>query len=43
MGKQSMCVYAGNYAKRLDKNGYLLLTLNSPAGGDSLDEHPQDA
>ena len=30
MGKQAMCVYAGNYAKRLDKNGYLLLSLNRP-------------
>ena len=30
MGKQSMCVYAGNYAKRLDKNGYLLLSLTRP-------------
>jgi DNA-directed RNA polymerase II subunit RPB2 len=30
MGKQSMCVYASNYAKRLDKNGYLLLTLTRP-------------
>ena len=30
MGKQAMCVYAGNYAKRLDKNGYLLLSLTRP-------------
>ena len=30
MGKQSMCVYAGNYAKRLDKNGYLLCSLTRP-------------
>ena len=30
MGKQSMCIYAGNYAKRLDKNGYLLLSLTRP-------------
>jgi DNA-directed RNA polymerase II subunit RPB2 len=30
MGKQSMCVYASNYAKRLDKNGYLLLSLTRP-------------
>ena len=30
MGKQAMCVYAGNYAKRLDKNGYLLCSLNRP-------------
>jgi DNA-directed RNA polymerase II subunit RPB2 len=30
MGKQSMCVYAGNYAKRLDKNGYLLCSLSRP-------------
>ena len=30
MGKQAMCVYAGNYARRLDKNGYLLLSLNRP-------------
>ena len=30
MGKQSMCVYAGNYAKRLDKNGYMLCSLNRP-------------
>jgi len=30
MGKQSMCVYAGNYAKRLDKNGYMLCSLSRP-------------
>jgi DNA-directed RNA polymerase II subunit RPB2 len=30
MGKQAMCLYAGNYAKRLDKNGYLLCSLNRP-------------
>ncbi len=30
MGKQSMCVYAGNYAKRLDKNAYLLCSLTRP-------------
>jgi len=30
MGKQSMCVYAGNFAKRLDKNGYLLCSLTRP-------------
>jgi DNA-directed RNA polymerase II subunit RPB2 len=30
MGKQAMCVYAGNYAKRLDKNGYLLCSLTRP-------------
>ena len=30
MGKQSMCIYAGNYAKRLDKNGYLLCSLTRP-------------
>jgi DNA-directed RNA polymerase II subunit RPB2 len=30
MGKQSMCVYAGNYAKRLDKNGYMLCSLGRP-------------
>jgi len=30
MGKQSMCIYAGNYAKRLDKNGYILLSLTRP-------------
>ena len=30
MGKQSMCVYAGNYAKRLDKNGYMLCSLTRP-------------
>ena len=30
MGKQSMCIYAGNYAKRLDKNGYILCSLTRP-------------
>ena len=30
MGKQAMCVYAGNYAKRLDKNGYMLCSLTRP-------------
>jgi DNA-directed RNA polymerase II subunit RPB2 len=30
MGKQSMCVYAENYAKRLDKNGYMLCSLMRP-------------
>jgi DNA-directed RNA polymerase II subunit RPB2 len=30
MGKQAMCIYAGNYAKRLDKNGYLLCSLTRP-------------
>lgn len=30
MGKQSMCVYAGNYMNRLDKNGYLLCSLTRP-------------
>jgi DNA-directed RNA polymerase II subunit RPB2 len=30
MGKQSMCIYAGNYAKRLDKNGYILMSLTRP-------------
>jgi DNA-directed RNA polymerase II subunit RPB2 len=30
MGKQAMCVYAGNYAKRLDKNGYILCSLTRP-------------
>jgi DNA-directed RNA polymerase II subunit RPB2 len=30
MGKQSMCIYAGNYAKRLDKNGYILCSLSRP-------------
>jgi len=30
MGKQAMCIYAGNYAKRLDKNGYILCSLNRP-------------
>jgi DNA-directed RNA polymerase II subunit RPB2 len=30
MGKQAMCIYAGNYAKRLDKNGYILCSLSRP-------------
>jgi DNA-directed RNA polymerase II subunit RPB2 len=30
MGKQSMCIYAGNYAKRLDKNGYVLCSIGRP-------------
>ena len=30
MGKQAMCIYADNYAKRLDKNGYILCSLNRP-------------
>jgi DNA-directed RNA polymerase II subunit RPB2 len=30
MGKQAMCIYAGNYAKRLDKNGYILCSLTRP-------------
>ena len=30
MGKQAMCVYADNYAKRLDKNGYILCSLGRP-------------
>ena len=30
MGKQAMCVYAGNYAKRLDKNAYVLCSLTRP-------------
>jgi DNA-directed RNA polymerase II subunit RPB2 len=30
MGKQSMCIYAENYAKRLDKNGYILCSLTRP-------------
>ena len=30
MGKQAMCIYASNYAKRLDKNGYILCSLNRP-------------
>jgi DNA-directed RNA polymerase II subunit RPB2 len=30
MGKQSMCIYARNYAKRLDKNGYVLCSLTRP-------------
>ena len=30
MGKQAMCIYADNYAKRLDKNGYILCSLTRP-------------
>jgi DNA-directed RNA polymerase II subunit RPB2 len=30
MGKQAMCIYAGNYAMRLDKNGYILCSLTRP-------------
>jgi len=30
MGKQAMCVYAGNFAKRLDKNAYVLCSLTRP-------------
>jgi DNA-directed RNA polymerase II subunit RPB2 len=30
MGKQSMCIYAGNYAKRLDKNAYVLCSISRP-------------
>ena len=30
MGKQAMCIYAGNYAKRLDKNAYVLCSLTRP-------------
>jgi DNA-directed RNA polymerase II subunit RPB2 len=30
MGKQAMCVYAGNFAKRLDKNAYVLCSLARP-------------
>lgn len=30
MGKQAMCIYAGNYAKRLDKNAYVLCSLSRP-------------
>ena len=30
MGKQSMGIYARNYAKRLDKNGYILCSPNRP-------------
>jgi DNA-directed RNA polymerase II subunit RPB2 len=30
MGKQSMCIYAENYAKRLDKNAYILCSLTRP-------------
>jgi DNA-directed RNA polymerase II subunit RPB2 len=30
MGKQAMCVYAGNFAKRLDKNAYILCSIARP-------------
>jgi len=30
MGKQSMCVYASNFAKRLDKNAYVLCSISRP-------------
>ena len=30
MGKQSMCVYATNFAKRLDKNAYVLCSISRP-------------
>jgi DNA-directed RNA polymerase II subunit RPB2 len=30
MGKQSMCVYATNFAKRLDKNAYVLCSVSRP-------------
>ena len=30
MGKQAMCVYAGNFAKRLDKNAYVLCSIARP-------------
>lgn len=30
MGKQAMCIYAGNYMNRLDKNAYLLCSLTRP-------------
>ena len=30
MGKQSMCTYATNFAKRLDKNAYILCSLTRP-------------
>jgi DNA-directed RNA polymerase II subunit RPB2 len=30
MGKQAMFIYAGNFAKRLDKNGYILCSLTRP-------------
>ena len=30
MGKQSMCIYARNFAKRLDKNAYVLCSLTRP-------------
>ena len=30
MGKQSMCVYATNFAKRLDKNAYVLCSITRP-------------
>ena len=30
MGKQAMCIYAGNFAKRLDKNAYVLCSIARP-------------
>jgi DNA-directed RNA polymerase II subunit RPB2 len=30
MGKQSMCIYATNFAKRLDKNAYVLCSISRP-------------
>ena len=30
MGKQAMCIYAGNFAKRLDKNAYVLCSVARP-------------
>jgi DNA-directed RNA polymerase II subunit RPB2 len=30
MGKQAMCVYATNFAKRLDKNAYVLCSIERP-------------
>jgi len=30
MGKQSMCVYATNFTKRLDKNAYVLCSISRP-------------
>jgi len=30
MGKQSMCIYASNFAKRLDKNAYVLCSITRP-------------
>ena len=30
MGKQAMCVYATNFAKRLDKNAYVLCSVSRP-------------